>query len=90
MKTEESQIQKELDDVLEQIRDLCEIKYMIENDDVGQIARQWIEDRQFELDKKVKQYKEELNETVRYSRFEDCDPRGCARHSLFQDDMGEE
>ena len=87
---DKSQTQKKLNDALEQIKDLCEIKHMIENDDVGDLTRQWIEDRQFELDKKVKQYKEELNETVRHSRFEDCDPRGCARHSLFQDDMGEE
>ena len=87
---DKSQTQNKLNDVLEQIKDLCEIKRMIENDDVGDLTRQWIEDRQFELDKKVKQYREELNETVRYSRFEDCDPRGCARHSLFQDDMGEE
>lgn len=87
---DKSQTQNKLNDALEQIKDLCEIKRMIEKDDVGDLTRQWIEDRQFELDKKVKQYREELNETVRYSRFEDCDPRGCARHSLFQDDMGEE
>ena len=87
---DKSQTQNKLNDALEQIKDLCEIKRMIEKDDVGDLTRQWIEDRQFELDKKVKQYKEELNETVRHSRFEDCDPRGCARHSLFQDDMGEE
>lgn len=87
---DKSQIQSNLNDALEQIRDLCEIKRMVEKDDVGDLTRQWIEDKQFELDKKVKQYREELNETVRYSRFEDCDTRGCARHSLFQDDMGEE
>ena len=87
---DKSQTQNKLNDALEQIKDLCEIKRMMEKDDVGDLTRQWIEDRQFELDKKVKQYREELNETVRYSRFEDCDPRGCARHSLFQDDMGEE
>ena len=87
---DKSQIQSNLDDALEQIKDLCEIKRMVEKDDVGDLTRQWIEDKQFELDKKVKQYREELNETVRYSRFKDCDPRGCARHSLFQDDMGEE
>lgn len=87
---DKSQTRNKLNDALEQIKDLCEIKRMTEKDDVGDLTRQWIEDRQFELDKKVKQYREELNETVRYSRFEDCDPRGCARHSLFQDDMGEE
>ena len=61
---DKSQIRSNLNDALEQIKDLCEIKCMVENDDVGDLTRQWIEDRQFELDKKVKQYREELNETV--------------------------
>ena len=56
------------------------------------LANQWLSDKEFETEKEIKkiQQTEHLNEIIRYNWGEDCNPRGCARHSLFQDDMGEE
>ena len=51
----------------------------------------WIDDKIMELDSQIGNLNKTNNdEVIRHSRFEDCDPRGCARHSMFQDDMGEE
>ena len=84
------EIMESMNDIAEQLKDLKEIKALVDGDDIGRIAIGWLEDREFELNMKMNKHKDELNEIIRHSRIKDSDPRGCARHSLFQDDMGEE
>ena len=55
------------------------------------LAYQWISDREFDIEKEIdSRHKAHVDEIIRHNWGEDCNPRGCARHSLFQDDMGEE